>query len=170
VRLGEQRLDRLDGYLRAQIPTWSLHPLVQNLSALRGFDTIAGAGLAATATTRRNELQRHPTIALHRQVHQRPGISTRQFGIRHCNPGICSSQYLLHDIQRFIRVLRIWEYIITISILSSRICVQKNALTTPSFYVTECHRAPKQGADAQSSWWVPLRQCAPSGEPTVTSI
>jgi transposase len=48
VRLGEQRLDRLDGYLRAQIPTWSLLPLVQNLSALRGFDTIAGAGLAAT--------------------------------------------------------------------------------------------------------------------------
>jgi transposase len=48
VRLGEQRRDRIDGYLRAQIPTWSLFPLVQNLSALRGLDTIASAGLAAT--------------------------------------------------------------------------------------------------------------------------
>src|ERR1700733_14229341 len=48
VRLGEQRRDRVDGYLRAQIPTWSLFPLVQNLSALRGLDTIASAGLAAT--------------------------------------------------------------------------------------------------------------------------
>jgi transposase len=47
VRLGEQRRDRLEGYLRAQIPTWSLFPLVQNLSALRGLDTIASAGLAA---------------------------------------------------------------------------------------------------------------------------
>jgi transposase len=47
VRLGEQRRDRIDGYLRAQIPTWSLFPLVQNLSALRGLDTIASAGLAA---------------------------------------------------------------------------------------------------------------------------
>jgi hypothetical protein len=47
VRLGEQRRDRVDGYLRAQIPTWSLFPLVQNLSALRGLDTIASAGLAA---------------------------------------------------------------------------------------------------------------------------
>ena len=46
VRLGEQRRDRIDGYLRAQIPTWSLFPLVQNLSALRGLDTIASAGLA----------------------------------------------------------------------------------------------------------------------------
>ncbi|MDB5398467.1 MAG: putative transposase y4qE [Rhodopila sp.] len=47
VRLGEQRRDRVDGYLRAQIPSWSLFPLVQNLGALRGLDTIAGAGLAA---------------------------------------------------------------------------------------------------------------------------
>src|SRR3984957_18761352 len=47
VRLGEQRRDRVDGYLRAQIPTWSLFPLVQNLGALRGLDTIASAGLAA---------------------------------------------------------------------------------------------------------------------------
>jgi transposase len=47
VRLGEQRRDRVDGYLRAQIPSWSLSPLVRNLSALRGLDTIASAGLAA---------------------------------------------------------------------------------------------------------------------------
>jgi transposase len=47
VRLGEQRRDRVDGYLRAQIPTWSLFPLVHNLGALRGLDTIASAGLAA---------------------------------------------------------------------------------------------------------------------------
>jgi transposase len=47
VHLGEQRRDRVDGYLRAQIPTWSLSPLVQNLCTLRGLDTIASAGLAA---------------------------------------------------------------------------------------------------------------------------
>ena len=47
VRLGEQRRGRVDGHLRAQIPSWSLFPLVQNLGALRGLDTIAGAGLAA---------------------------------------------------------------------------------------------------------------------------
>jgi transposase len=47
VRLGEQRRDRIDGYLRAQIPTWSLFPLVQNLGALRGLDMIASAGLTA---------------------------------------------------------------------------------------------------------------------------
>jgi transposase len=47
VRLGEQRRDRVDGYLRAQIPTWSLFPLVRNLCALRGLDMIASAGLAA---------------------------------------------------------------------------------------------------------------------------
>ena len=47
VRLGEQRRDRVDSYLRVQIPSWSLFPLVQNLSALRGLDTIASAGLAA---------------------------------------------------------------------------------------------------------------------------
>jgi transposase len=47
VRLGEKRRDRVGGYLRAQIPTWSLFPLVQNLGALRGLDTIASAGLAA---------------------------------------------------------------------------------------------------------------------------
>src|ERR1700692_3588389 len=47
VRLSERRRDRIDGYLRAQIPTWSLFPLVQNLGALRGLDTIASAGLAA---------------------------------------------------------------------------------------------------------------------------
>jgi hypothetical protein len=43
VRLAEQRLDRVDGHLRAQIPSWSLFPLVQNLCALRGVDAIAGA-------------------------------------------------------------------------------------------------------------------------------
>ena len=47
VRLGEQRRDRVDDYLRAQIPSWSLFPLVRNLCALRGLDVIAGAGLAA---------------------------------------------------------------------------------------------------------------------------
>jgi transposase len=47
VRGSEQRRDRVDGYLRAQIPTWSLFPLVQNLCALRGLDAIAGAGIAA---------------------------------------------------------------------------------------------------------------------------
>jgi transposase len=47
VRLSEQRRDRVEGYLRAQIPSWSLFPLVQNLCALRGLDMIAGAGLAA---------------------------------------------------------------------------------------------------------------------------
>src|SRR5689334_907596 len=47
VRQGEQRRDRVDGYLRAQIPSWSLFPLVQNLCALRGLDMIASAGLAA---------------------------------------------------------------------------------------------------------------------------
>jgi transposase len=47
VRVSEQRRDRVDGYLRAQIPTWSLFPLVQNLCALRGLDMIASAGLAA---------------------------------------------------------------------------------------------------------------------------
>jgi transposase len=48
VRLGERRRDRVDGYLRAQIPSWSLFPLVQNLCALRGMDVIASAALAAT--------------------------------------------------------------------------------------------------------------------------
>ena len=47
VRLSEQRRDRVDGYLRAQIPSWLLFPLVQNLCALRGLDMIAAAGLAA---------------------------------------------------------------------------------------------------------------------------
>src|SRR4051795_9017900 len=47
VRLGEQRRDRVEGYLRAQIPSWSLFPLVRNLCALRGLDMIASAGLAA---------------------------------------------------------------------------------------------------------------------------
>lgn len=44
VRVAEQRLDRIDGHLRAQ-PSWSLFPLVQNLCALRGVDVIVGAGL-----------------------------------------------------------------------------------------------------------------------------
>src|ERR1700726_2766360 len=30
-----------------QVPTWSLFPLVRNLGALRGLDTIASAGIAA---------------------------------------------------------------------------------------------------------------------------
>jgi transposase len=47
VRVSEQRRDRVDSYLRAQIPTWSLFPLVRNLGALRGLDAIASAGLAA---------------------------------------------------------------------------------------------------------------------------
>src|ERR1700693_3163287 len=47
VRLGEQRRDRVEGHLRAQIPAWSLFPLVQNLCALRGLDMIGGAGVAA---------------------------------------------------------------------------------------------------------------------------
>jgi transposase len=41
------RRDRIDDYLRAQIPNWSLFPLVRNLCALRGLNVIAGAGLAA---------------------------------------------------------------------------------------------------------------------------
>lgn len=47
VRLAEQRRDRIDGHLRAQIPSWSLFPLVRNLCALRGVDVIAAAGVAA---------------------------------------------------------------------------------------------------------------------------
>src|SRR4051812_24314826 len=47
VRLSEQRRDRVEGHLRAQIPSWSLFPLGQNLCALRGLDMNAGAGLAA---------------------------------------------------------------------------------------------------------------------------
>jgi transposase len=47
VRLGEQRQNRVEGHLRAQIPTWSLFPLVQNLCALRGLDMIGGAGVTA---------------------------------------------------------------------------------------------------------------------------
>jgi transposase len=47
VRLAEQRRDRVDGHLRAQIPSWSLFPLVRNLCALRGVDVIAAAGVAA---------------------------------------------------------------------------------------------------------------------------
>src|ERR1700710_2515634 len=39
VRLGEQRRDRVDGYLRAQIPTWSLFPLVPDFCGLGGVDT-----------------------------------------------------------------------------------------------------------------------------------
>jgi|SRR4051812_35696428 transposase len=47
VRLGEQRRDRVEGHLRAQIPSWSLFSLVRNLCALRGLDVIVSAGLAA---------------------------------------------------------------------------------------------------------------------------
>ena len=47
VRLGEQRRDRVDGYLRTQIPAWDLFPLVRSLGALRGLGTIASAGVAA---------------------------------------------------------------------------------------------------------------------------
>jgi hypothetical protein len=53
VRPGEQRRDRVEGHLRAQIPTWSLFPLVRNLCALRGLDTIASAGVAAAIGDRR---------------------------------------------------------------------------------------------------------------------
>lgn len=47
VRQTEQRRDRIEAHLRAQIPTWSLFPLVQNLCALRGVDVIVGAGVTA---------------------------------------------------------------------------------------------------------------------------
>src|ERR1700754_1523815 len=47
VRLIGQRRGRGHGYLRAQIPNWSLFPLVRNLCALRSLDMIAAAGLAA---------------------------------------------------------------------------------------------------------------------------
>ena len=47
VYAGEQRRDRVDAHVRAQIPGWSLYPLVRNLCALRGLDTIASAGVAA---------------------------------------------------------------------------------------------------------------------------
>jgi transposase len=47
IRLAEHRRDRLEGHLRAHIPSWSLAPLVQNLCALRGLDVIASAGVAA---------------------------------------------------------------------------------------------------------------------------
>jgi transposase len=47
MRLGEQRQSRVEGHLRAQIPTWSLFPPVQNLCALRGLDMIGGAGVTA---------------------------------------------------------------------------------------------------------------------------
>ena len=47
VRACEQRRDRVEAHLRAQIPSWRLFPLVRNLSALRGIDIIGGAGLAA---------------------------------------------------------------------------------------------------------------------------
>ena len=79
VRLGEQRRDRVDDYLRAQIPGWSLFPLVRNLCALRGLDMIAGAGLAAAIEIRRASRQRptswpilvwcHPSIPLVLQRH-----------------------------------------------------------------------------------------------------
>ena len=47
VRMTEQRRDRVETHLRAAIPSWPLAPLVRNLSALRGLDTIGAAGLAA---------------------------------------------------------------------------------------------------------------------------
>jgi len=47
VRLAEQRRDRMDAHLRAELPNWSLFPLVQRLCALRGFDAIAAAGAVA---------------------------------------------------------------------------------------------------------------------------
>jgi transposase len=47
VRLAEQRRDRGEAHLRAQIPCWSLAPLVRDLCALRGLDVIGAAGLAA---------------------------------------------------------------------------------------------------------------------------
>jgi transposase len=47
VRAAEQRRDRLEGHLRAQMPSWALLALVRNLSALRGLDLIGGAGVAA---------------------------------------------------------------------------------------------------------------------------
>jgi transposase len=47
VRLEEQRRDRIEGQLRAQIPDWSLFPLVRNLCALRGLDVIVSAGVTA---------------------------------------------------------------------------------------------------------------------------
>jgi len=47
VRLAEQRRDRMDAHLHAELPSWSLFPLVQRLCALRGFDVIAAAGAVA---------------------------------------------------------------------------------------------------------------------------
>jgi transposase len=47
VRLAEQRRERVEAHLRAQIPDWSLAPLVRDLCALRGLDVIGSAGLAA---------------------------------------------------------------------------------------------------------------------------
>src|SRR4051812_6441031 len=47
VRLAEQRRDRVEAHLRAQIPHWSLAPLVRDLRALRGLDVVGAAGLAA---------------------------------------------------------------------------------------------------------------------------
>jgi transposase len=47
VRQAEQRRDRVEAQLRAQIPDWSLAPLVRDLRALRGLDVIGAAGLAA---------------------------------------------------------------------------------------------------------------------------
>src|ERR1700688_3163982 len=59
VRLGEQRRDRVDGYLRAQVPTWSLFPLVRNLGAARsGYDR-PPVWLRPLAT--RRALRQHPT-------------------------------------------------------------------------------------------------------------
>lgn len=47
VRLAEQRRDRIETHLRAQIADWPLAPLVRDLRALRGLDVIGAAGLAA---------------------------------------------------------------------------------------------------------------------------
>lgn len=47
VRHSEAHRDRMDAHLRAALPGWSLYPLVCALTALRGIDVIAAAGLAA---------------------------------------------------------------------------------------------------------------------------
>lgn len=47
VRQAELRRERVEAQLRAQIPNWSLFPLVRNLTALRGLDVIGAAGVAA---------------------------------------------------------------------------------------------------------------------------
>ncbi|HUB50353.1 MAG TPA: IS110 family transposase [Acetobacteraceae bacterium] len=47
VRQAEERIQRLEQAIRDGLEAWSLHPLVTALMALRGFDFVAAATLAA---------------------------------------------------------------------------------------------------------------------------